>query len=74
MSTVILTRDDVLHWIREDLDRAYADAERRLTEPHYWVHDGLFTEVEVRAYSGDGQKISKFRKIGGAINLRRWRS
>lgn len=71
--TVVLTRAEVLQCIREDLDRAYHDAERRLADDEYHVHNGLNTAVTIRAASGDGQKISRFHKVGDAVNHRAWR-
>jgi hypothetical protein len=68
-----LSRDDLLYWIRQDMERAMRDVERRLTEDSYDIGDGLWTYVEVKARCKDGSKVGKFYRVGEAVNLREWK-
>jgi hypothetical protein len=67
-----LSREDLLNCIRQDLHRAYRNAERRLAEDSYDIGDGLWTYVEVKARRKDGGRVGKFYRVGEAVNLREW--
>jgi AAA+ ATPase superfamily predicted ATPase len=67
-----MSREDLLNCIRQDLDRAYRNAEHRLDEASYDIGDGLWTYVEVKARRKDGGRVGKFYRVGEAVNLREW--
>ena len=68
-----MTRDDLLCWLHEDMMRAYQDAKQRLDKDEYDIGDGLFTSVDVKAYTKDAKKVGKSYRVGHAVNLRVWR-
>ena len=70
--SVHLTKADLLHWLRQDCERALERAADALTEDTYDVTAGLFTRVRIEAADGTFKKFAKYKQVGDAMNLRQW--
>jgi hypothetical protein len=71
---IFISRDDLLHWLRQDCDRALETAARNLTDDRYDVTDGLFTRARIEVTDKKNKKFAKHKQVGHAVTLRQWQA